>query len=446
MNKTIVKSIYEKMPEQVKVLLAKPIRNKLIKNPVFIKQYEELVKTDDLSESDIKKLQLQRLKELCVFAYKNSPYYHRIFDAVGFQPTLLSSFEEYTSKVPILTKEEVLENIDDIKCTVPEGTYDSITGGSSGKRLVVTNSMDCLYRENAFIYNHYRKFGGGYDLKKSKMAYIGGYGEGGILVSNSPLYNMRQYNSMKINQSTIQAVVDDMNQYKPDFIRGLPSAIFFFCKLVNQSNLELKFKCKGVIFQSENLYNDQILYIEKTLKANSLTHYGSTERVIFAEQISPSKRYNGHPVYKFNDSYGFTEVSKDGLLIGTGFINRGMPLLRYKTDDVAKMVGDGLWTIYGHRVDVLYGKNGERVSLASFTDTSIVFEKIWRYQFVQDKPGIVLVNIVPIKKLSETDMKKVQNFLNDKAQGTIEFELRILDEIELTARGKFKLLIQNIKE
>lgn len=110
------------------------------------------------------------------------------------------------------------------------------------------------------------------------------------------------------------------------------------------------------------------------------------------------------------------------------------------------MVGDGLWTIYGHRVDVLYGKNGERVSLASFTDTSIVFEKIWRYQFVQDKPGIVLVNIVPIKKLSETDIKKVQNFLNDKAQGTIEFELRILDEIELTARGKFKLLIQNIKE
>lgn len=234
MNKTIIKNIYEKMPEQAKVLLAKSIRNKLIKNPVFIKQYEELGKMDNLGESEIKKIQLHKLKELCVYAYERSSYYHRIFDTVGFRPGLLSSFEEYTSKVPVLTKEEVLENIDEIKCAVPEGTYESITGGSSGKRLVITNSMDCLYRENAFIYNHYRKFNvcGGYDLKKSKMAYIGGYGEGGVLVSSSPLYNMRQYNSMKINPSTIYAAVNDMNQYKPDFIRGLPSAIFSFVNLL----------------------------------------------------------------------------------------------------------------------------------------------------------------------------------------------------------------------
>ena len=71
MNKTIVKKFYEKMPEQIKALLAKPIRNKLIKNPVFIKQYEELIKMDDLSELEIKKLQFQRLKQICVFAYKN---------------------------------------------------------------------------------------------------------------------------------------------------------------------------------------------------------------------------------------------------------------------------------------------------------------------------------------------------------------------------------------
>lgn len=447
MNKTIIKTIYERMPDKAKCLLAKPIRNRLIKNPVFLEQYDELVAVENISASEQKKRQFKKLKDLCIFVYNNSPYYHRIFDLAGFDPLSFTSIEEYTSKVPVLTKEDVLKYIDEIKCPVAEGTYESITGGSSGKRLVITNSMHCLYRENAFIYYHYRKFAEeGYDLTKSKMAYIGGYGEGGVLVSSSPLYNMRQYNSMKINPSTIKEAVDDMNRYRPDFVRGLPSAILFFCKLVNQLHLELKFKCKGVIFQSENLYEEQVRYIEETFCSKSLTHYGSTERVIFAEQIGPSIEYNGHPVYKFNDEYGFTEIDNEGYLIGTGFVNKAMPLLRYKTDDCAQRVEKNLWTIHGHRIDVIYGKNWEHISLASFTDTSIIFEKIWRYQFVQDEPGKVLVNIVPLQEIDEYDLKKIRSFLNEKAQGTLDFKIQLMDRIELTARGKFKLLIQNIKE
>ena len=55
-----------------------------------------------------------------------------------------------------------------------------------------------------------------------------------------------------------------------------------------------------------------------------------------------------------------------------------MPLVRYATDDYAELVAGDLYKIRGHREKTMYGKNGELVSLASFTDTSAVFDKIER--------------------------------------------------------------------
>lgn len=94
----------------------------------------------------------------------------------------------------------------------------------------------------------------------------------------------------------------------------------------------------------------------------------------------------------------------------------------------------------------MYGKNGELVSLASFTDTSAVFDKIEKYQFVQEELGHVLLRIVPAIGLTEQEYKKIHEFLNEKAQGVIDFSVQSVDDIEYKTRGKFDLLIQKVSE
>jgi phenylacetate-CoA ligase len=50
---------------------------------------------------------LSRLREVCVYAYDNAPFYRRKWDAAGFHPSTLKSLEDFESRVPIVTKAEL---------------------------------------------------------------------------------------------------------------------------------------------------------------------------------------------------------------------------------------------------------------------------------------------------------------------------------------------------
>lgn len=441
MNSKFLKELYEKLPESVKMIAAPIIRNGMIKNKVFLEQHSELLRADEMSDSEVTALQFEKLKNVCIFAYENTKYYHRLFDKVDFDCYKFTSFSEFSDKVPILTKDEVLAHYDEINVQSIHGDYPASTGGSSGKRLVINNAKECFYRENAFMCHHYMKFGD-YDFRKSKVAYFGGLGS--TIISASPLYNMMRYNSKLINRSTVTEVIRSLNGFKPDYIQGLPSAIYFFCRLLDESKDKLAFKVKGVIFASENIYSNQRRYIEKVLGCRSLAHYGHTERVVIAEEhFSEDEK----PQYCFNKLYGYTEIdAKDGTIIGTGFINPKMPLIRYQTDDCAEELGNGLYHIEGHRTAAMVGKNGERISAASFAHMDEIFDIIEKFQFVQDEPGVIRIDLIPKSQLTDSDITEIRKSLDKKFMGNMSVKINVVDEIKLTTRGKYALLIQNIKD
>lgn len=439
MNSASLKRVYEKLPESVKLIFAPIIRKGMIGNITFQEQYEELVKADNMTEEEVAAIQFKKLKDLCIFAYENTGYYKRVFDEVMFTPYTFETVEEFTQKVPVLEKADVLGHYEDINVKSITGDYPACTGGSTGTRLVINNAKDCFYRESAFLCHHYLKVG--YNYKTSKVAYFGGMGES--LVSASPLYNMMRYNSKLINIETIAMVAKSLNRFKPNYIQGLPSAIYFFCKLLAESSVGLSFLPRGIILASENIYPEQRKYMETVLGCKALAHYGHTERVLFAEEIPGD---NLVPQYKFNPLYGITEIdSEDNCLIGTGFINYKMPLLRYKTDDTAISVGQ-LYKIEGHRTAAMIGRNGERISTASFAHMDSTFAYIDKFQFEQDTPGKIKVHLVCSKPLYDAEFKKIKAIFVNKFKGKMEVSLDIVSDVKLTPRGKFALLIQHIRE
>lgn len=439
-----LKGVYEKIPEPVKMIFAPIIHDGLIKNSIFLKQYDELVQAENMSESQIDKLQFQKLKDLCIFVYENTAYYHRVFDEVKFNPYLFDDFSEFLEKVPIISKQDVLNHYDEINVNSIQDDYPSVTSGSSGTRLVINNSKECFYRENAFICHFYKKFGiDEHKSKTCKIAYIGG--DGNKLITLSPLYNMIRCCSKLLNKDNAAAALQRLNKFQPMIIRGLPSSIYWFCKLLDDLNLVPEFKLCGVAFASENIFPYQKALIERVLGCKSLAYYGQTERVIFAEE-----QFIGDdiPQYSFNKLYGYTEVDlSDGFtIIGTGFVNRKMPLLRYKIDDTAELLPNGYYHITGHRSSAIIGKKGERISPASLTDTNVVFELIDKFQYVQDKPGEVWVDLVPKRELTEKEVQAIKEAVDEKLMGQVFITLRFVKQIQLTKRGKYSLLIQNCRD
>ena len=52
---------------------------------------------------------LERLREVCRYAYARAPFYRRKWDEAGFHPDHLDSLEDFEDKVPVITKQDLRE-------------------------------------------------------------------------------------------------------------------------------------------------------------------------------------------------------------------------------------------------------------------------------------------------------------------------------------------------
>lgn len=434
MDTNKLKKMYEKMPEPVKDVLATPIHRGLVGNKIFISQTRELEASESMSGDQLAELQLSKLRDLCEYCYAASPFYKRRFDEAGVCPETVT-FEKFAT-LPLLDKEQVLASYDEISVPIPgEGSYAAETGGSSGRRLVVMNSDECFYRENAFAMHFYGTLG--YDFRRSKLAYFGG--DGSTLVTTSPLYRMVRCNTKLLNEGNLAEAVRRIDAFAPDYLRGLTSSVSFFAQLLSQTGMRLRKRPKGVFLQSENIHPYQLRQFEEAFGCPVRISYGSTERTVFGEQVA----WDGDtPVYKFNRLYGLTEIV-DGHIVGTGFINRRMPLLRYEIDDAVEPRAGG-YAIKGHRNVPVVGRNGEHISTASLCDLGESASRLLSFQFVQDEPGRLRMDYITASELDDAEKDALLRSLGSKFMGNMECELRRVDVLQLTPRGKRTLLIQRL--
>lgn len=442
MKGKILKKLNQKMPDIIKMAFNKKIRKRVIKNEAFIKSYCNIKEFEKRDLNQQKKIHFDKTKSMLIYAYENTVYYKEVFDKINFNPYKFNEMDEI-KKIPPLTKDIILCNFSKLISKEKIDHYVSYTGGSTGKPLKVLLDTNSIYIEKAFIYSYWSKFG--YDFNKSKIVTFRGLEFKNKIFKYNPIDNQIILSPFDLNEKNIFNYVKIIEKYNPDFMHGYPSAIYNFCGLINKSNIKLKINLKSVCFASENIDDEQRGYIEKTLRCTSNIFYGHTERAIFAEYINNS--------YKFNDLYthiDLLETEEENVyeILCTGLINKKMPLINYVTDDRVVKENDKVY-IYGHwNNEVLIGKNNEKISMSSirchnFRDN--VFKKIKMYQFEQFEIGKLYFNIVEDEKLNDIDKDEIIKILNIKLKNIFDIELRILEDIELTARGKYKNIKQHIQ-
>ena len=442
MNKRFLKRLRDKMPESLKYVTAHYLRNKLITNEEFRKYYDILQKRETMSLDLIREYQLNELRNILIYSYENVPYYTELFNSINFKPEKVNSFNDIVV-IPFLTKDLIRRNFEKLKSIkkIRGGSYSTTTSGSTGEPLKVFLDYESFFRETAFIYYYRRKLGYRFE---DKVVTFRGIGFGDKLYRLNPVNNETIFSPFKLSVENIELYHKKINEIKPAYFNGYISAIYYFAKLLSENNQSLDFQLKGIFLTSENINDSERLFVESFFKVKTITFYGHTERCVIAQEFKQGE-------YKFDPFYGYTESLNlhDNVLeiIGTGFMNKTMPLIRYRTNDTCRITDDNMIFISGRRDinDYMLGINDEKITHPALHILSDILVNVTNYQFIQERKGHAVLLIVPNKDFHQSEIPLIKKAIERNMKGVIEFDIRIGDKLTLSPGGKYQMFINNIR-
>lgn len=422
----------------------------------------KLESQEKMSLDEILCLQNEKLQKLIHYAYKNVRYYHNLFEQGNVSPDNIKDVTDL-NKIPFLTKEIINKyRIDLISNSYNKKSLSFVTtSGTTGSPLGIYIDPNNGMHDWAYNTYLYRRVGWKDDCSKLMLRGKGFYAKShGKCWQYDRLKRELSVDIFQMDEEHLELYCNVIERYRPDNIFGYISAITLLCKHIQRRN-GIAHQFKGVYACSENILESERAYIESILNVRLFSNYGQTERVILAGECEYSHEYHIEPLY------GVTELvdkngkiitdNQSGELVGTGFSNLGMPLIRYKTGDIASYSNQmickcgrcykRLKRIEGRRKkDVLYSKAEVPISLAAINMHSNIFDNIKKMQFEQSEYGKVLLRILPIKNMNNDEIMKILEELDRKIKGGIEFEVEVVDDIPLEKSGKYQLIIQKIRK
>jgi phenylacetate-CoA ligase len=445
--------------------IEKPVRYIYMSVPDYIRygkiyrnQYKFLKNSQWWTKEQHEKYQMVQLNRLLDHAYKNVPYYTKVFDEREIKPQDIKNLSDL-KKLPNLTKDIVRNNLEDLVAKNYDRKklkYDTSGGTTAMPMGFYVDSKLGNARECAFISILWDR--AGYSAKKINRNVI--------IRGNMPKNGLYQYkgrdlilSSFKMTEENMQHYIELIQAFKPDFIQAYPSSIHLLSRYILRNNISLSIhKLKYILCSSENLYEDQRPDIEKAFGVRVYNFYGHSEHACIAGGCEQSSYFH------IQSEYGYTEIINEcgqdvccedevGEIVATGFNNYAMPFIRYKTGDLVVNSNQKcncgrnyrlIKNIEGRKQEFLVDKTG---GLATLTSSHFVLshvkEKISSYQYIQNQPGKVILQIQCIKEVLPEEVKKMRETFNLRYPG-FELEVSEVHCIERTKRGKFKFLAQNL--
>jgi len=414
----------------------------------------ELEKSQYYQPGTIEKIQFLKLKEITSYANEHCLFYKKRFAEHGFVPEKLSSFDDFR-KLPVLTKDDIRENQKQIMSD--QYTIDNLiykrTGGSTSVPLALYVDCHAADLKAAATIRHNRW--AGYD-RGDKLAAIWGDTEKKYSVKEK-IYNF--FNSRTIYLDTlimteqyILRFIEKARRYKPKVMMGHAHSLYAFACFIEEHGIT-DLGIKAIISTAEILYDHERAKIESVFGKILFNRYGCEELSIIASEC---ERHDGLHI---NAEGLYVEVidgdnTTPGKLVITDLWNRGMPFIRYEIGDMATTktgtctCGRGLprlGKIYGRTADLLYTPDGRTISGISVLDTfTIHIPGIKQAQIIQNKLDELNFKIVKSDDFNEESLRilseKIPFFFGSSMLYSIEF----VDNIPLTARGKYRFSICNI--
>lgn len=427
----------------------------------FYQVYKKAMQNQWKPYSELKREQDKQLRQTIAFAYHNVPYYHRLFNDLHLSPRDIRQVEDL-EKLPILTKEVIKKNREAFAPTslqtIPHETR--ATGGSTGTPFSYRLSKVDRFVGGALLY---RGWGyGGYKLG-DRMVFLAGRSldVGGksylIRKAHEISRNIRKLSSFDMGENEMQEYVRIINAFKPRFIRGYPSSLYFLAKWIEESDISIHTPL-SIFSASEKLYPATRKTLERVFSCEIYDNYGLNDGGVSAYECPEHAGLHidtERSVMEVVDGSAKQITFGEGRIVATSLHNPAMPLIRYDTGDIASITdeicacGRGsrlLREIEGRSVDMLVTPQGKHVHGWYFLFLFWKYgEGIREYQVVQETPARIVIRIVPDGNFDEGCLAEIQENISRDYPGW-EIVFKYVNAIERTIAGKYKFIINALND
>ena len=262
--------------------------------------------------------------------------------------------------------------------------------------------------------------------------------------------------SYHLGEETVDAYLDEIEEFEPDFIDGYPSSIRYCAQRAIETDRDIEIP--ACFPTAEMLREEDRSIIEDGLSTKVYNQYGSTESAAIVTECS-----SGH--MHVNPEIGIIEVLDEkgetvsegevGEIVLTALNNRAMPLIRYRIGDMAR--GPPTYRececgrempiieeIIGRQDEVVVTKDGRRVPMLSYNVFKYT-ENVSESRIVQESHDEFLLQIVPDDGYTDEQAEIAIKKLKDRVGDDIYVEVETLDSIPRTDAGKFRAVVSNVE-
>ena len=413
-----------------------------------------LEKTQWWKPEELEELQNKRLRSLIRHAYKNVPYYHRLFKELKLRSDDIKTKDDL-HKLPVLTKETIRKNLSElIAKNIPKSQrIEAHSSGSTGEPL------------KYYIDKQSYSFGWAQTFRCWSWA---GYKIGDPYVKITHprttyfkkiqdfLMNCTLIPAFEINENNIDVVVKKIIRTKPKIVRGFASSVYILAKLMKKEGLDAH--VNAVMTTGDMLLPQYRELIESCFNCKVFDAYGG-------ESTPVAYECEQHEGYHIASEGVIVELIKNdgtpcdkmeiGEIILTNLTNYAMPLIRYKINDLARLSEDNcscgrglplIDSIEGRSTDVIITPDGRLLTVHFFSTYLKLVKGLEQYQIIQEKPEKLLIKLVTGDKFSNDSLKYIEIETKKRLGEKMDIEIKIVNSIPPTRSGKRRYVISKIAE
>lgn len=435
-----------------------------VKSPMSIPYARQGLRLFDGTVDDLNKYQSDKYKELLLYAYQHTAYYHRIFDEIGLITENTNIHTDKLGQIPILTKEIIRQEGENLYSDElnKRGAYENTSGGSTGEP--VRFMQDKVYFAKNFgdkilfgLLND--KMPGEKEIKLwgSERDLL----EGTIGLKERMVnffFNREFLNSFVLDEDRMDHYIRVINQKKPKQIWTYADSIYQLAKYANQHGREV-YSPLNIITTAGVLYDEMRDEIQQAFpKSRILNQYGSREAGAIGIEVAGARgiRIFEHSVLTELLDMNTNTIRDEGMgeLLITNLTNYSMPLIRYKIGDVAVIQKDmekqkgsfaTITQLIGRTNSYLKKKDGAMIH-GEFV-THLFYNKKWveNFQVIQKDYENIQFKIV-LSRGCKADEKEISIMISDlkKVYGDCNIEIQYVENIPKLKSGKYQFVITEI--